>query len=298
MDTNSLTPHGPDAAHISGLFWLMVTMGTVIYIVTMTALVVALFRGRQGARPSRFSDNAFIVGGGVVVPTLVLFVLAFATVRATNKVTAPRRDAVRLEVVGYQYWWRVEYHTPVRATTANEVHIPVGRPVDITLTSVDVNHSFWIPELAGKVDTIPGQRNLLHLQADKAGTYRGQCAEFCGLQHTHMAMLVIAEPQADFDRWVRTQARPAAAGSAVFEHQSCAGCHTIRGTSADGTLGPDLTHLAGRRTLGAVTAPNTAQNLAKWIHNAQDFKPGSLMPPVPMDPAELDALVAYLETLE
>lgn len=293
-----MTTHGPDAAHINGLFWLMLTLGSVIYMVTMTVLVVALFKRRGAAR-----DNGFIVWGGVVVPTVVLMVLAFATVRVTNQVTAPRRGALRVDVVGYQYWWRVEYGPPGPVvTTANEIHIPVGRPVDIGLDSVDVNHSFWVPKLAGKVDLIPGQHNTLHLQADEAGEYRGQCAEFCGLQHTHMAFLVIAEPPARFNAWLRAQARPAPqrgqAGQRVFERQSCAGCHTIRGTAGAGTVGPDLTHLASRETLAALTAKNTAVNLRRWVADAQSMKPGARMPTVPLSPADLDALVDYLESLE
>jgi cytochrome c oxidase subunit 2 len=292
---NGLRAHGPDADHIARLFWLMLTLGTVIYIVTMTVLVIALFRRRAEGR-----DNGFIIAGGVVLPTVVLLVLAIATVRTTNRVTADRPGAMQVEVVGYQYWWEVAYAGGV--TTANEIHIPVGKPVDVGLTSVDVIHSFWVPELAGKLDLVPGQRNVLHLRADKAGTYRGQCAEFCGLQHTHMAFLVIAEPPAQFERWVDEQSRSAVstsglAGQDVFARVSCAGCHTVRGTEANGTLGPDLTHFASRRTLGALTAANTADNLRQWVVDAQSMKKGSLMPPVPMSPDEVDAVVEYLETL-
>lgn len=288
----SFHTHGPDAAHELHLFWLMFTLGSVIYMVVMTLLVVALFRRRAEGK-----DNAFIIGGGVVVPTIVLAVLAVATVRTTNRVSAAPTNPLKVEVTGYQYWWKVDYGRG--AVTANEIHVPVGRSVEIGLLSKDVIHSLWVPELAGKVDLIPGQRNVMHLRADKAGTYRGQCAEFCGLQHAHMAFLVIADEPPQFERWVQDQAAPAAdaAGQAEFERQSCAGCHTIRGTSAQGDLGPDLTHLMSRTTLGAVTVKNTHDNLAAWVANAQSMKQGALMPPIPMNGVELDDLIAYLETL-
>jgi cytochrome c oxidase subunit 2 len=295
---NGLDPHGPDASHIAGLFWLMVAIGGAIYVVTMAILVVALFRRRPRLNDSASrNDRAFIIAGGVIVPTVVLAVIAFATVRVTNRVTAARDDPVHIDVVGYQCWWQVVY-PGTTAVTANEIHIPVGRPVELGLESVDVIHSFWVPDLAGKVDLIPGRRNTLSLQADRAGTYRGQCAEFCGLQHTHMALLVIADPPDTFDDWLRAQAKPAGSSSPVFDQATCAGCHTIRGTHARGDIGPDLTHLASRSTLGSVTVPNTHENLARWITDAQSMKPGSNMPPVELSPADLDALVAYLESLD
>jgi cytochrome c oxidase subunit 2 len=294
---NALHPHGPGAAHEAGLFWLMLILGSVIYAVVMTLLMVAVFR-----RHSEGKDNGFILGGGVVLPTIVLMVLAYATVHVTNEVSAAVIRPLRIEVVGYQYWWRVEYPGTAQAVTANEIHIPVGTPVEIGLRSVDVIHSFWVPELAGKMDLIPGQRNVLTITADKAGTYRGQCAEFCGLQHAHMAFLVIAEAPARFDAWLADQARPSTgftglAGQADFEKESCAGCHTVRGTSADGTVGPDLTHLMSRTTIGALTARNTHDNLAAWVADAQSMKQGALMPPIPLKGSELDDLITYLETL-
>jgi len=303
VNHSSLSPHGPDASHIAGLFWLMFTLGGVIYLVVMTILVMALFRGRKGARePKRFGDNAFILVGGVALPTVVLLVLAFATVKVTNQVTASRRNHVRIEVTGYQYWWRAAYLGQSDAVTANEIHIPVGRPVELGLRSVDVIHSFWVPGLAGKMDVVPGQRNVLWLQADRPGTYRGQCAEFCGLQHAHMAFLVIAESPRDFNTWLIHQASPATPGDvngqAVFERQSCAGCHTIRGTTANGTVGPDLTHVAQRSTLASVAFKNTPDNLRQWITAAQSMKQGAVMPDVPMSGADLNALVDYLESLK
>jgi cytochrome c oxidase subunit 2 len=309
MNHSSLSPHGPDAAHIAGLFWLMFALGGVIYMVVMTIFVVAMFKGRGAAAepaadgaPRARSDHAFILIGGVALPTIVLLVLAFATVKVTNSVTSSRRNPVRIELTASQYWWQARYLDQTQAVTANELHVPVGRPVEVGLRSTDVIHSFWVPGLAGKLDVVPGHRNVLHFEADKAGTYRGQCAEFCGLQHAHMAFLVIAEAPRAFNDWLLHQAAPATPGSvtgqAVFERQSCAGCHTIRGTTANGTVGPDLTHVAQRSTLASVAFRNTPDNLRRWITEAQSMKQGAVMPDVPMSPADVGALVDYLESLD
>jgi cytochrome c oxidase subunit 2 len=190
-------------------------------------------------------------------------------------------------------------------TTANEIHIPTGRPVRLELTTADVIHSFWIPQLAGKTDLIPGQRNVSWTEADSSGIYWGQCGEYCGLQHAHMQMYLEAEPAAQFAHWVEDQARDAAQppdtaapGRAVFERSACALCHTIRGTSARGTVGPDLTHLASRRTIASGMLPNTPGHLAGWIANPQGVKPGSVMPAVPLAPKELHAVIGYLLSLK
>jgi cytochrome c oxidase subunit 2 len=190
--------------------------------------------------------------------------------------------------------------------TANEIHVPAGRPVRLRLSSADVIHSFWVPQLMPKTDLIPGQVNETWLTANRPGIYRGQCAEYCGLQHALMAFLVVADGPAAFDRWVALQRAPAAEpagtlatrGRQVLERTSCATCHTVRGTSARGTAGPDLTHLASRQQLGAGAVPNTPGHLGGWIANSQTIKPGNLMPPQPLTSEELQALIAYLETLE
>jgi cytochrome c oxidase subunit 2 len=192
------------------------------------------------------------------------------------------------------------------AVTANEIHVPVGTQVRITLESTDVIHSFWVPALAGKVDMIPGHVNHLTIRADDPGTYRGQCAELCGIQHANMAFLVIAQPMGAYRAWLADQSEPARApsgrlattGRRTFTTQACAGCHTIRGTSAHGSAGPDLTHLASRRSLAAATLPNDASHLQGWITDPQHAKPGSLMPDVPITPAQANALVAYLRELK
>jgi cytochrome c oxidase subunit 2 len=306
VDTPSiLDPAGPEAHHLAGVWWLLFGLAAVVYLVVAGFVVWGTLRGRgtESGRPSRFSDGAFVVVGGLVVPVAILMVVAVATVQATTTVRQPEDGALRVEVIAHDWWWEVRY--PDRdVITANEIHIPVGRQVEIGLHTADVIHSFWVPQLAGKIDTIPGQRNVLRLEADREGTFRGECAEFCGLQHANMNFLVIAQSGAAFERWAARQARPvaepadeqAARGRVVFERESCAGCHTMRGTSATGKLGPDLTHFGSRRTLGAATAANTTANLTQWISDAQIIKPGNLMPSLYLSGPDLEALVAYLES--
>jgi cytochrome c oxidase subunit 2 len=231
----------------------------------------------------------------------VVFVVMLHDMAALS--AAGRDPTLTVEVTGHDWWWEVRY--PDRhVTTANEIHILVGQPVRLVLRSADVIHSFWVPQLAAKTDLIPGKTNVTWLQARVAGTYRGQCAEYCGLQHAHMALLVVADPPEAFAAWVRQQratatapgAPLAASGRAVFERSSCAACHSIGGTTARGTIGPNLTHLGSRHTIGAGTLPNTPDNLAAWITDPQAAKPGAAMPPQPLTPQELRALVAYLES--
>jgi len=297
---NALDPKGPDAQSIAGVAWLMFGLAAAVYVVVAGFIIFGALR--KGDRPSRITDNAFIWVGGLLVPIAILAILAVVTVKTTDALREPDPNPLKIEVTGYQYWWGVEYPEQ-KITTANEIRVPAGRPVEIGLQTEDVIHSFWVPELAGKVDMIPGQRNVIRFEADKPGEYRGQCAEFCGLQHAKMAFLVIAEAPGDYERWVIRQQRPPAgpstereaAGERVFMRSSCAGCHAIRGTEAQATIGPDLSDFGSRRTLGAVAVPNTRGNLAGWIENSQSIKPGNLMPPVQLEPDELLNLVAYLE---
>jgi cytochrome c oxidase subunit 2 len=208
-------------------------------------------------------------------------------------------------VTGHDWWWEVHY--PAQGiVSANEVHVPVGRPVRLVLTSRDVIHSFWVPQLTVKTDLIPGHTNTTWIQASMPGSFRGQCAEYCGLQHAKMAILVIADPPDAFARWLANERQPATAaadplavrGRLALERNSCAACHTVRGTAASGTLGPDLSHFGGRRTIGAGALANTRGNLGGWIINSQTVKPGNKMPPQPLTPEELQALLAYLESLK
>ena len=302
---SALDTHAPQAHRIADIWWLMLVLAVVVYVVVAGFILVALVRGRrtETGKPAKFSDNRFIVVGGILVPAIILGVLAVETVRATADLRESPPGALHIEVVGKQWWWEVRY-PGTGVVTANEIRVPVGRPVEIGMTSTDVNHSLWVPELNGKVDLIPGEHTVTRFTAQRAGTYRGQCAEFCGIQHAKMAFLVVADD--DFDGWLARHRQPppapasslAATGRRVFTREACAGCHTIRGTSARGTLGPDLTDFGGRRTLGAVSVRNNRGNLAGWIVNAQSIKPGNLMPPISLEPDELQALLAYLESLK
>jgi cytochrome c oxidase subunit II len=285
----------------------MCGMASATYIVVAGFILVAAFRGRGTVegKPSRVGDGSFIVVGGIIVPAVILVVLAAATVNASNNLRRPEKNPLRVEVVGKRWWWAVTYPDQ-NITTANEIHIPVGRPIEFALDSDNVIHSFWVPQLGGKLDLIPGQRNVWRVKATKAGTYRGECAEYCGLQHARMNFVVIAQTPASFDTWAIQHERPPAEpagqleanGQQVFMRAPCAGCHTIRGTLANGTIGPDLTDIGSRRTLAANTIPNTPGYLAGWILDSQSVKPGNLMPPISLEPTDLQALLAYLRSLK
>jgi cytochrome c oxidase subunit 2 len=221
----------------------------------------------------------------------------------------PANKPLRIDVVGHQWWWEVKYPDPDShndVAAANEIHVPVGRPVLIKMTSQDVIHSFWAPNLAGKKDLVPGHETITWFRADSAGVYRGQCAEFCGHQHAKMAFYIVAEPRLQFESWLQKQRNEAEqpsdslrlAGERVFLSGPCAMCHTVAGTGAGGNIGPDLTHLASRRTIAAGTLPNNTGNLAGWILDPQGIKPGAKMPPTRLEPEQLQALLAYLEGLK
>ena len=260
-----------------------------------------------------------MVGAGIVFPAIALGAVLVFTMRTLGAVTLPSHSVARLdeppapgelviEVTGRQYWWEVRYldREPQRAfDTANELRIPVGRPVTVRLRSGDVIHSFWVPGLHGKMDLIPGRVNAIAIEADRPGVWRGQCAEFCGQQHAKMAFAVVAEPAAAFEAWAARQREgarapvdsAALADQGVFLSSGCVLCHAVRGTPARARAGPDLTHIASRLTLAAGTLPNSPGHLYGWIANPQALKPGSTMPPVPLDARELHAIVRYLRTL-
>jgi cytochrome c oxidase subunit 2 len=250
-----------------------------------------------------------ILYAGTAISTIVLFACAIWTLSTLAQVARPPAPpAFTIEVTAHQWWWNLRYLAtePERIfTTANEIHIPVGQPVRFVLHSDDVIHSFWIPRLAGKTDIVPGQANETWLEADRAGIYRGQCGEYCGLQHAHMSLVVVADPPADFARWWEAQlAEAAAPASAATEQgrgiflQRCAACHTVRGDDAGGLLGPDLTHLMSRSTLAAGTLPNNPATLMGWIADAQALKPGSRMPALMLPGSELAAVAGYVQTLK
>ncbi|HET6521398.1 MAG TPA: c-type cytochrome, partial [Geminicoccaceae bacterium] len=254
--------------------------------------------------------HAFILGGGVALPVVVLSALLVSSFVVSRELTAPvPDDALRIEVVGKQWWWEVRYLPPDGSgpvVSANEVHLPVGRPVELRLAASDVIHSFWVPRLAGKTDMIPGRVNRLVVHATEPGTFRGQCAEYCGGPHAWMAFYAVAQPPDDFAAWLEREARPAAEpsdpflarGRDLFLNSGCGACHTVRGTPADGAFGPDLTHVGGRASIGAGILPNNVGTLAGWIADTQHIKPDNRMPAFnTFDGLELRALAAYLGSL-
>ncbi len=307
---SALHPAGPGAASISGLWWVMFWTCTIVYVLVMGVLLIAVRHRRAGQEPAGERALLRSVVAASAATIAILFGLLFASVvtgRAIGSLGAA--EGLVVEITGNQWWWEIEYHNPepsLRVRTANELRLPVGRQVRIQLKSNDVIHSFWVPNLHGKMDLIPGRQTALWLQADTPGVYRGQCAEYCGLQHAHMALAVIAESSGDFDRWLaaqrRTAAPPATAeqrrGLEIIERETCAMCHTVRGTAAGGRTAPDLTHFATRSTIGAGTAPNTPGYLAGWIADPQHLKPGAKMPPTGLSGEELQGVLAYLETLK
>jgi cytochrome c oxidase subunit 2 len=296
------------AASIANLWWLMLGLGTIIYLGTMGYLLWALFRRRAAREPdiNPGQENRLVLLAGGALPAVVivsLFGLTLGTLRDISQATAG--EPVVISVVGHQWWWEVSYDQ-VEVHTANEIHIPVGHPVEFRLTSDDVIHSFWVPQLHSKLDLNPGRVTTFRLVADQAGEYWAECAEFCGVQHALMKLLVVAEPLEDFQAWLAHQSQPAAApadqaaqdGLDVFLSANCIYCHTIEGTNATGALGPDLTHVASRRTLGAGTLNNTRGNLGGWVADPHSVKPGVLMPPSDLTGGELNSLLHYLATLE
>jgi len=307
---SALAPRADAAQGLSGLFWLFTITCGIVWVAVMLVLAGALWRrraapppeGRTGRRP------AFAVGAAVAGTVLVITGLTLASYFATHGIAANPPDAVLVRVRGYQWWWEVTYADPApdrTFLTANELHLPLGRPVRLELAAADVIHSFWVPNLAGKQDMIPGRDNSLVFTPTEAGTFRAQCAEFCGTQHAHMALLVVVEPPEDFARWRAAQLAEGAppqtpeqeAGQHVMESKACAGCHTVRGTAAAGTLGPGLTHVGGRQTIAAGMLPTTRGALAAWIADPQTIKPGNNMPMVPLTADELQAVSAYLTSL-
>lgn len=296
---STLDPEGPGANRIESLWWVLLVLGTVVF-AAVAALIVISWRMQR----REIAVNRFVLVGGVLLPAIVLGVVGVETVRSTNAVLGPAEGEPDIVVVGEQYWWRVTY-PDAGVETANEVHIPAGRPVTLEVRSADVIHSFWVPQLAGKVDMIPGQPNRVVLEADRPGVYRGTCAEFCGAQHANMRFVAVAHEPSEYEAWLEARGEPPPPpaalerqGEAVFQEQACAGCHTVEGTPAQGEVGPNLTDVGGRQEIAAGLLENTHENLRSWISSPQQHKPGTLMPPTDLSEAELEALVAYLESLD
>jgi cytochrome c oxidase subunit 2 len=310
-----LQPGGPAASRLDWLLWVFTGVCGTIWLLVMLVLAIAIRRRHKPDRPPLERDagrervSAIIVGIAIAATVLIISGLTFLSYAATRPVSGEADDTLVVRLRGYQWWWQVTYANPdpVRTfLTANEIHIPVGRPVRVELSSADVIHSFWVPNLLGKQDLIPGRNNEVTLTATQPGLYRAQCAEFCGLQHAHMALLVIAQDPAEFQAWRNGQVQQAASsddpdaakGRQFVTSHACAACHTIRGTSAAGTLGPDLTHVASRLTIAAGLLPTTRGSLAAWIVDPQTVKPGNNMPMVPMSADDVISVSAYLATLK
>ncbi len=311
---SALEPAGPQAGHIATLWWVLLAISVAVWVAVCAALAMALWRRDRtiveaptDGEPAKVRSVA-IAGAFTTVILVGLVTYSVMVGRETSRAPSPETVAVEVDVIGHQWWWELRYRdarSNHSFTTANELRIPVGRPVVLRLQSRDVIHSFWVPNLHGKLDLLPGRTNTLWLQADRAGRWRGQCAEFCGVQHAKMALLVIAEPDEAFEAWsegyrapVRESlAVPLSRGASVFREAQCVLCHSVRSVEAFATAGPDLTRLAERHTIASGTLRNTPDNLRAWITDPQAIKPGTFMPATPLDPEQLDALVDYLGSL-
>jgi len=312
-----LDPASPQARAVAHLWWWFFGVGAAVWLAVMATMLLSL-RGRRAVRgaddlmqpaPGVEARVERLVKGATFVTVLIL--LGFLTYDfSVGRILAQQpTNPLTIQLIGHQWWWEAQYEDQdltKRIVTANEMHVPVGQPVRFILTSRDVIHSFWVPNLTGKRDLIPGYQSTIWFQADTAGTYRGQCAEFCGLQHAKMALTIIAQPKAQYQLWfaaaVSSQTEPTDStllyGERIFMTTGCSVCHAISGTEARATVGPNLTHFKSRTMIAAGTLPNTRENVARWVLNPQVIKPGTQMPPSPLNTAQLSALLTYLETLK
>jgi len=315
---SALHPQGPGAARLAELWWVMLALATLTYLLVIALLFAAILRKRRGTSATEPDSHggdtgrSWVIWGGIVLPLVVIgivFGYSIYTLAAVDN--QPEERAFKIEIFGRRWWWEVRY-LDHGFSTANEIHIPVGVPVEIQLQSADVIHSFWVPELHGKMDLVPTRINRITIQADNPGIYRGECAEFCGLQHAHMGFMVVAESEADFNNWVSAQQQPApepaedaaVQGQEVFFSAGCVYCHQVRGLNDKAVdrsavdLGPDLTHLNSRLTIASGSLTLNRGNLAGWISDSQHIKPGNQMPNIYLNSDDLQNLLAYLETLK
>lgn len=315
-EQSALRGEGTRSAAINENTLVLTVLGGLVWVIVVVAVLMAAFRRNRSAQSAVDRREIFtVVLAGVAIPAVIIVAVTAHSIGVLNRID-PRDadDNLAVEVIGHKFWWEVRYPDD-EVVTANEVHIPTGERVRIRLESEDVIHSFWVPALTGKMDLIPGETNETWIETDNPGTYWGQCAEYCGTQHARMRFVVVVHEPAEFDQWLAAQAEPAVEvtdataaayddpdlirrGREVFMSASCVYCHTIAGTEATGTFGPDLTHLASREYLAAGTIPNQRGHLAGWIVDPQSIKPGSLMPGTDISGDDLQALIAYLESLE
>ncbi|MGH2698966.1 MAG: cytochrome c oxidase subunit II [Actinomycetota bacterium] len=307
-EASALDPAGPGARRVEGLWWLMFAISCAVFVVVLAFLAAAVIRSRRPTGSIQRDvpwGNRFVIVAGIIIPCLILGALFVVSLRDMSALSAPPEEpTVTIEVVARVWWWEIRY-PEAEAVTANEIYIPADESVQLRLLGTDVIHSFWVPRLQVKTDHIPDRVNTLWLKADEPGRYRGQCAEFCGIQHANMIFWVEALPRAEFDSWLAEQAEPAQeptggaeTGEEVFLRSACAGCHAVRGTEANAQVGPDLTHLAERETIVAGVLSNTRANLRRFIEDPQEVKPGIIMPPVELADEEMEALLDYLEQLD
>jgi cytochrome c oxidase subunit 2 len=318
---STLAPVSDAAARIASLTWFMLVLSAVVFLIVLGMLVAAILRNRRRdplAVDFTPKSKMAVILGGAAFPAVILTAIFIISLGAMGRFPSNAPAVAAFTITGEQWWWRIRYDDTARAAPAtptapvafaNELHVPVGQAVYLTLGSADVIHSFWVPRIQGKIDVIPGSRTELHMVVTQPGTYRGQCAEYCGVQHGNMAFTVVAESPERFRAWLAAQRAPAhlpastdsvaAVGRGLFERGTCAACHAIRGTTAHGGFGPDLTHVGSRRTLAAGVVPNTLGSLAGWIANAQSIKPGCRMPSTrEFDGQQLLAVARYLESLK
>ena len=304
--TASVDPGGPVAEEIAFLWWVMFGLGAVVFLVVLVLLGRGIFARRVEDVSPKQAGPGWLWGGGIVLPAAGISVVLALTLIAMRDVPGRAQEgALLVEVTGHQWWWEVSYPT-LGITEANEIHFPVGEQVELRIISDDVIHSLWVPRLGVKLDLLPDYENTALLEADRPGVFRGACAEFCGLQHAKMRFLAIAETRDDFEAWAAGAGRDALepadpaviAGQEVFLRSECVDCHSIRGTSAVGQDGPDLTHIGSRRTLAGGILENTTENLREWVSTPQAVKEGAMMPDVELSEGDLTSLVAYLESLE
>ena len=317
---NAINPAGPNAENISRLWWLMFIVCSIVFVLVMIAVLLSLRQRTTEAadrvpllQPSEESErrrrNVVISLTTITVIVLFVFLIASYSSGRSLRLNDPTKNGLTIELTGHQWWWEVRYMDVDASnifTTANEIHIPVGVPVMFSLRGADVIHSFWVPNLAGKKDLIPGKISTIWIQADKPGVYRGQCAEYCGLQHAKMALWIVADPHEQFNAWrqnaTQSAVQPASdvqkRGQQVFFSSTCVMCHAINGTPAGSNIGPNLTHVGSRNMIAAATLSNTRDHMMQWIKDSQTFKPGNKMPQNNLSDADLQSLVDYLENLK
>jgi cytochrome c oxidase subunit 2 len=307
-----LEPASPNAATIRSIFFVVSLISLAIFVIVVTLIVTSLvrFRSTGDSLPKQAFGSHVAEIFWTLPPLLIVLSLGVASARIIYSISSvpslqlSPTSAADIVVIGHQWWWEVRYPR-AGAVTANEIHVPIGKKLCVQVDSADVIHSFWMPQLGPKIDMVPGQHNYLWLEADQAGTYDGACSEFCGDQHAWMRFIVVAEPDAQYQAWLAEQARPAEmpentlalAGRSFVVSQTCLNCHEIRGTNNGVAAGPDLTHVASRRQLGAGVLENTPETLDRWLKNPQQFKPGCMMPNFTMNEEELRQVSAYLESL-